>query len=100
MAAFGYGNKSDFTKGENFPAPNQYKYETFIDRSKKKNRGKSFGVSRSVVTKNNADFLEHGLQRMGWGQVQDAWTWIVRNQEESRHQKAQVHDAKEDDQHL
>ena len=50
MAAFGYGNKSDFTKGENFPAPNQYTKKSFTQIGRDKNKGKSFGVSRAVVT--------------------------------------------------
>jgi len=46
MAAFGYGHKSDFTKIDKTPAPNQYGKPSFTEVGKKKGRGKSFGVSR------------------------------------------------------
>ena len=48
MAAFGYGKKSDFTRGPNFPAPNVYEKVSFITKNREKRRGKTFGVSRKV----------------------------------------------------
>lgn len=53
MAAFGYGNKSDFTKGPNFPAPNKYEKKSFIEKGREKRKGKTFGVSRSGMGNNN-----------------------------------------------
>lgn len=49
MAAFGYGTKSDFTKGANYPAPNVYEKVSFITKNKQKAKGKTFGVSRKVI---------------------------------------------------
>ena len=34
MAAFGYGTKSDFTKGANNPAPNKYEKKSFVEKGK------------------------------------------------------------------
>jgi hypothetical protein len=34
MAAFGYGHKSDFTKGSNNPGPNVYEKVSFIAKNK------------------------------------------------------------------
>jgi len=51
MAAFGYGKKSDFTKGLKTPAPTDYYIKSEIDISKSKNKGKSFGESRSKMNK-------------------------------------------------
>jgi hypothetical protein len=48
MAAFGYGKKSDFTRGPNYPAPNVYEKVSFITKNRAKRKGKSFGVSRKV----------------------------------------------------
>jgi|ETNmetMinimDraft_14_1059893.scaffolds.fasta_scaffold45742_1 hypothetical protein len=53
MAAFGYGTKSDFTKGPNYPAPNKYEKKSFIEKGREKRKGKTFGVSRSGMGNNN-----------------------------------------------
>lgn len=53
MASFGYGNKSDFTKIYKTPAPNRYEKPNLFDLALRKNRGKSFGVSRGQMGNNS-----------------------------------------------
>ena len=50
-AAFGYGDKTDFTK-KNFhtPAPSSYFIKNIFDVKKEKNLGPSFGESRSKMS--------------------------------------------------
>ena len=51
MAAFGYGKKSDFTAGKTkTPAPSDYYIKSELEISKSKNKGKSFGESRSKMS--------------------------------------------------
>ena len=47
--SIGYGNKYDILKNvKNYPAPNQYEKPSIFQVAKKKNKGKTFGVSREV----------------------------------------------------
>lgn len=49
-AAFGYGEKSDFTKDlSKCPAPNSYNITNFIDKGVSKKLGYMFGESRSKM---------------------------------------------------
>lgn len=49
-AAFGYGNKYDFTKAApKNPPPNNYNIESLFKRNKKKSKGKTFGFSRQAM---------------------------------------------------
>ena len=53
MAAIGYGKKSDFTKKFNTPAPSRYEKPNLFTLALKKNKGCTFGVSRSQMGNNN-----------------------------------------------
>jgi hypothetical protein len=49
-AAFGYGEKSDFTKDKaHSPSPNSYQIINFIDKGVQKKLGYVFGESRSKM---------------------------------------------------
>ena len=60
-AAFGYGDKSDFTKPQTVsPASTKYNHKSFCDDSK--NKGKSIGLSRDKIP--DRSYLIPQMQRI------------------------------------
>merc|ERR1712100_714556 len=66
-ASIGYGKKYDFSKQGNSgnPAPTNYAQPSIFDRNKRKNIGKTFGVSRERMKATGAMVLKSGLPGPG-----------------------------------
>lgn len=51
-AGIGYGSRADIASlpSNKFPEPKQYEIKSIFEINKMKNKGKSFGLSRDVIT--------------------------------------------------